>query len=493
MSRSFIRNLLYAAGSKYLGIVIGLVIMGILARLLPPRDFGVMGIGSVFITFFGMTGEMGLAPAVVRFQKLTADNLRSLFGFTCWIALFSATLFFFFSNLVGWYYDSCETTRVCRWLAILLFFAIVNIVPQNLLIRQKRFDIIARRVLIIQVTMGGASVAAACRGWGIDALLLSQIGTMVLTFLANTYSARLTPKLFFDREPVRIVSSFSIYQFLFNLIGYIAANIDRLVIAKILTLPQLAYFDKSRSLSSQPVHNIGGVISSVIYPYLSELQDDKARLKQIYSTLLGLFFLLSFPIAAFCIGSASELILLIFGRQWTLAVIPFSILSVGIIAEIPHVMEGTMMQACNQTDKLFRLGLIKSIVALLILFSTVIFRGTLQAICISSVVTSFVVVSYSIAVVYRRCFDYRLSWRDLRILVLPLGLFTVILIALTGVSLCCESLSLLSGLLIKVALTLMIVWGGFEFFSPYKPSLILKSIAGNGLRLDCFLTPESLG
>lgn len=299
MSRSFIGNLIYAAASKYLGVIIGLVIMGVLARLLPPGDFGVMGVGTVFITFFGMMGEMGLGPAVVRFQNLTVEKLRSLFGLTFWIAIASSISFYFLSGLIGWYYDSNETSRVCRWLAFLLFFAIVNIVPQNLLIRKKRFDIIARRVILVQVFMGAAAIFAAYRGWGINSLLLLQIGTMVLTFIANTYSAKLSPKLFFDKQPVNMVSTFSLYQFLFNLVGYISANIDRLVIAKILTLTQLAYFDKSRSLSSQPVHNIGGVVSSVVYPYLSERHKDKAGLKAIYSSILRLFFLSLSPFRPF--------------------------------------------------------------------------------------------------------------------------------------------------------------------------------------------------
>lgn len=139
------------------------------------------------------------------------------------------------------------------------------------------------------------------------------------------------------------------------------------------------------------------------------------------------------------------------------------------------------MQATNLTHRLFRLGVVKSVLSLLILFTAVIFWGTLNAICISSVITSFVVVSYSIAMVYRLCFNHAVGWNDLRILILPFFLFTVVLASLTVISIFCQSFDLISVLLIKVGLTIIVVWCGLEFFSPYKPSLIVKSVFGGSL------------
>jgi len=454
MAASIIKNLIFASSAKYLGGVIGLAVMAVLARLIPPEDFGTIAIGSVFIAFFGMLGDMGLAPAVVRFSSLDKEDFRSIFGFTFWIAVLSGVLFYLLSFPIGMFYGSTDLTRVCRWLTLMLMFSILNIVPQNLLIRQKRFDIIARRVIVIQIVMGALSIFFAFRGWWFDALLLSSIGTMILTFAANTWSSRIRPKFVFNKTPIKIISEFSIFQLLFNIVCYAGQNIDRLVIGKALNISQMAFFDKARNLSLQPVHNISGVATSVIYPYL--VTHDNSTLQRIYSLVLRISFVLSFPISAFCIGSSRELITLIFGHQWVAAILPFSILSFSIIMEIPHVMEGTIMQTCGHTRQLFKLGCIKAVISI---SSLIIFAGvwkSMEAVCISVVLSSFSSVLLSIWWIFRECFAYRLGIVHLKYVLVPLMNFMAVYLSILLFDRLFWNVGLISSLIIKLTSSIVI-------------------------------------
>lgn len=470
----FFKNLAFSAASKYLGSVIGLSIVTVLSRLITPEEFGIIGIGIVFISFLNMIGDLGLSPAVIRYKNLSKQDYESLYGFSCWIGVILSGGFFFISHIIGRIYNNGELTRICMWLSLVLLFSILNTVPQNLLISQKRFDIISRRVIIVQITTGGASIIAAYNNWGVNALILSQISTIMLTYLSNSYFSKIYPKIFLDWKPIKSIASFSLFQFLFNIVGYLGQNLDRIIISKSLNLTQLAFFDKSKNLSFQPVHNISGVVSSVVYPYLVDIFNDQLKLKKYITSILHLLLLISFPISALCITSSHELIYIIFGPQWIPAIPVFTILSIAIIVEIPHVMEGTILQVCGKTKLLFIIGLVKTFILLMMLALSTLLWGNMYAICIATVISSFIGVNFSFYCIYKYCFNSDFCILSVKYLLLPVIQFSLIL----GFGHLLDTTIIASDqiyvFLLKLLITVLIVVAGLEFFSPFRISQFRK-------------------
>ncbi len=94
LRKELIKGVSYTAFSKYLGLLISLIITAILSRLLSPADFGTVAIATVIITFFGIFSDLGIAPAIIQNKELEKKDLSNLFAFTVWLAIGISLLFY---------------------------------------------------------------------------------------------------------------------------------------------------------------------------------------------------------------------------------------------------------------------------------------------------------------------------------------------------------------------------------------------------------------
>ena len=468
----FFKGIAFIGIAKYSGILIQFLIMAILSRLLSPSDFGIVAIATVFIVFFSLLSDFGIAPAIVQFRQLTQSDLRSIFGFTFWVGLLLAILFYAVSPLVAGFYEKETLQNICRLLSFQIFFNTLNIVPNALLFREKKFHIVAYRNVSIQISCGLLASWVAYKGGGIYALLISPIVGSLLNVSVNIYYMRLGIKFFPSKAPLRIIYKFSFYQFLFNFVNYFGRNLDKLIIGKLLNISALGYYDKSYRLMLMPVENINSVLSPVLHPYLSDYQNDSYKIYQIYQRMTQLLLNLSFPLAAILLFTGKELILLIFGPQWLGSVNSFCILTVSIATQIPSVTSGAVLQACNQTRELFYLGILNVSVAITGLLIGAFGFRTIEAVSVAFVLTATLSALNSFYVIYRYCFKVKFIY-FLRLLMAPVCfyLFLVCTLYILSGSL---AVGLLASMVVKMAVWGILTLFYFQYLTPYKPLVYLQ-------------------
>lgn len=361
VKRQLITGVAYNAIAKYVGIVISLVVVGVLARIIPSSDFGVMTVATVFISFFSILSDMGIAPAIVQHKELKKDDLENIFSYTVWAAVIMSILFFLFSNIIAHFYNDYTLVIICRILSVNLLFATMNIVPNALLLQAKRFRFIAVRTISVQVICGIVSVFAACGGAGVYALLINPILSSVIIFVIN-YKQNpqrfiLSPKYYSMKK----IISFSTYQFLFNIINYFSRNADKLLIGRYMDMSLLGYYEKSYRLMMLPLQNITHVVSPVMHPVFSDMRDDMQKLSDSYIKIVRLFSFIGFPLSVFLFFSARELVLILFGYNWMESIPVFKILSISVGVQILLSTTGSIFQAANSTKTLFISGLLSTI------------------------------------------------------------------------------------------------------------------------------------
>lgn len=283
----FLKGVAFIAAARYSGILVNLLVTSILARLLLPVDFGVIAISTVFIVFFSFLSNFGIGPAIIQFKQLTQDDFRSIFGMSFWVAVVLAFAFFLLAPLIAFFYEQPILTNICRWLSLQVFFTTFNIVPNSLLLREKKFNIIAYRNVSIQLLCGTLAVWAAFTGWGIYALIITPILSAIITLIVNVYYMKLSIRFKPDIAPMKLIFSYSVYQFLFDLVNYFGRNLDKLIIGKFINVAQLGYYEKSYRLMLMPIENINGVLSPVLLPYLSESQNNLGKILLVYSRMTG--------------------------------------------------------------------------------------------------------------------------------------------------------------------------------------------------------------
>ncbi|MFR9565563.1 MAG: oligosaccharide flippase family protein [Rikenellaceae bacterium] len=173
----------FTAIAKYSSVIIMLVVSAILARLLTPEDFGTVTIATVILSFFVIISDLGIATAIVQNKQLTETDNNNIFSFTVYLGIGIAIIFYLLSPLVADFYDVKSIVYICRALSINLLFASLNIVPNALLLKAKRFKFIAVRTILVQLVFGAISIFAAFKGLGIYALLINPIGSSIAIFI----------------------------------------------------------------------------------------------------------------------------------------------------------------------------------------------------------------------------------------------------------------------------------------------------------------------
>jgi O-antigen/teichoic acid export membrane protein len=382
-----VSGVLYTAIAKYSGIIVQLVVAGILGRILSPQDFGTVAIVTVIITFFSIFCDIGIAPAIIQKKELGKPDLQSIFSFTLWLGIVLSFIFYLSSWSVASFYGDMNLVLLCHVLTFQLLFTAWNIVPNALLYRDKRFGFIAGRTFAVQFFTGLAAVVVALLGAGIYALLVNPILSAVAIFIINMFQYPMKMRLKFSMEPLGKIFSYSFYQFLFNIFLYFSRNLDKLLIGKYMSAQLLGYYEKSYRMMMLPLQNLTFVISPVLHPVLSDFQNDFEKLDKSYLKVVKLLAIIGFPLSVFLFFNAREIMLIVFGQQWELSVMPFKILSLSVGFQILVSTTGPIFQAANSTKYLFVSGLLSTVLNVAGIVVGLLVFGTLEAIAGCIVVT----------------------------------------------------------------------------------------------------------
>lgn len=380
IKQELVSGVFYIALAKYSGILVQLIITAILARLLNPSDFGIVAIATVIIAFFNILSDIGIGPAIIQNKELTQSDLNSIFSFTLYFGLISSILFFLFSWSISSYYHNTELRYVCQLLSLPIFFYCFNIVPQNLQYKYKRFKFTAIVTLIAQIIAGTFSVTGAYYGMGLYALVMSQIISSVVIAALYYYREKLHFNIRINHSSLKKIMAFSIYQFLFNLINYFSRNLDKLLIGRFIGLSALGFYDKSYRLMILPLQNITFVITPVMQPIFSSLQNNLYELAEKYKKILQILSYISFPLSVLLFFTAKELILLFFGNQWGEAILPFQILSLSVSMQILTSTSGSIYQSANATKQLFISGCWCAFFMITSFIITIVYWGNIEAV-----------------------------------------------------------------------------------------------------------------
>lgn len=354
--KELISGVSYIAVAKYSGIFVQLVITSVLARLLTPEDFGIVAIATVIIAFFNILSDIGIGPAIIQNKELTISDLNSIYSFTVYLGGLMAIVFFCLSYPIASYYNNKLLIPVCQLLSIPILFQCVTIVPLNLQYKQKSFKFISITTLLVQIVAGCLAVVAALINAGLYALLISQIVSACLLFVIYYNKSRTKFNFKVRFASLKKIMSFSIYQFLFNVINYFSRNLDKLLVGKYIGMYALGFYEKSYRLMMMPLQNITFVITPVMQPLFSSYQDDYKILADKYVKLLSVLAYIAFPISVVLYFISSELVLLLFGTQWTGAIPAFKILSLTVGLQILTSTSGAIYQSANSTKNLFISG-----------------------------------------------------------------------------------------------------------------------------------------
>jgi len=466
IKRQMTVGIFFTAIAKYSNIFISLIVTAILARILSPEEFGIVAIATVIIVFFNMLTEIGIGPAIVQNKDLSKEDLSNIFSFTVFFGLMLTIIFILLAKPIANYYETPILETISYYLSIAIFFNSSQIVPNALIYKDKDFKFIAIRSFSIQFFAGIIAVISVFLGFGIYALLINPILSSILLFIVSYIKKPIKFKLHFDIKALKKILSFSIYQFLFNLINYFSRNLDKLIIGKYLNNTMLGYYEKSYRLMMLPLQTITHVVSPVMHPIFSDLQNDYKKLSDSYLKVVKLLAYIGFPISVLLFFTSKELVLLIFGMQWERSIPSFEILSFSVGFQIILSTSGSIFQAANSTKIMFISGVLSTILTVVSVLIGVFYFKTIEAISMGIMISIIVNFFQAYYLMYNIVFKINLM-KLIKCILSPFLISVTLFVLLYGINYLILDINMILSLSIKSIFSLIFVAMYLQFLNIY--------------------------
>jgi O-antigen/teichoic acid export membrane protein len=375
--------------SKFSNVILHLILGIILARLLTPKDFGIVSIVMVFVVFFNLLSELGLSPAIIQQKNLTSFDISNLFNFSILIAFVLSAAFFFLSYPISSFYNNDEYIRIGKLLSVSVLFFSLNIVPLAILRKDKRFFLIAKIQIAVNIISALITVYLAYTGWKYYSIVVRNIIVSVLTFFLCFVFTDIKFRKSFNLEPIKKMLQFASFQFAFSLVNYFSKNSDKFIIGKYLGEIQLGYYDISYKLMLYPIQNIAHIITPSIHPVLAQYQDNLDIIVENYNKLIHLLALVGVPVSVFLFFISEEVIIFLYGAKWAPSAPIFSILSMTIWIQMILSSSGAIYQTMNRTWLMFISGTTSAITNIGLIFVGIYYQ-TISSVAI------FLLIAYYI-------------------------------------------------------------------------------------------------
>ena len=363
----------------------------ILARLLSPEDFGVIGMITIFIALSQSIIDSGFANALIRKKDRTQEDYSTVFYFNIIVGIICYCILFFSAPWIADFFNTPILKPVTRVVAVNLFISSLTIVQVAQFQINIDFKSLAKVTAVGALSGGFFGIILAYLGFGVWALVGQTVGgglvRMVLIFCVSKWH----PNRVFSKKSFRELFGYGSKIMLAGIIGTVYNHLTTLVIGKFYTSKDLGFYTRGSHFASLPSTLITDVLGRVTFPILAKLQDDTERLVSVYrkyirSTSFVVFF--CFIILA---SIGHPLILILLSEKWEPAVIYLQILCIAYLPDHISRINLNLLQVKGRSDLFLRLEIIKKTISCIILFSSIPFG--VMAICLSKILYSVIALT----------------------------------------------------------------------------------------------------
>jgi PST family polysaccharide transporter len=333
----------------------------VLARILGPKAYGLIGMTAVFTGFAMLFGDLGLGAAIVQRRNLEERHLHTAFWINMLAGVVMTGLMIGLAPLIASFYNEPRLTWISMTISLQFLLGASTVVQQALLRREMRFRALAAVQITSTVLAGVTGLAMAFSGMGVWSLVAQMLSGSLMRVLLLWQVAHWHPGWSFEMKASKELFSFSAYVLGFNIVNYWGRNADNLLVGRFIGAHALGIYSRAYNFMLLPLTQITYVVASVMTPALSTIQVNKARVKRSYLKAMSVVGLVTFPMMVGFFVTADHLVLALLGQRWAEVIPIFKILcGVGLVQSITATM-GWIYQSQGRTDLQFTTGLVASI------------------------------------------------------------------------------------------------------------------------------------
>lgn len=300
--------------------VVSFILGIILARILTPEEYGIVGILVVFLSFSSVFIDSGFDDALVQKIDRNEDDKSTVFLFNITIATLSYVVLFFAAPFIADFYGIVELKELLRVLALILVINSFGAVHETLLSIELDFKTLSKINLSSRIIAGLIAIWMAYNGYGVWALAAQQLIDAVLGTILTWIYSNWRPNLNFSIVSLRKMFKYGSNLLVSELLGQLVNQISTLFIAKYMSTKDLGYYSRGNQLASTASGTLGSMLGSVIFPGLVEVQKDHDLLIRYNKSIIKLTAFVVFPIFFTLAILAEPLIRVLLTDKWLAAV-----------------------------------------------------------------------------------------------------------------------------------------------------------------------------
>ena len=337
----------------------------LLARLLTPDIFGLVGLLSVFMVISSLLIESGFRDALIRKSEVSEQEYTSVFYLNLAISILVYILLFFLAPLIADFYGRPLLLPVSR--AIFLTFVInsLSIVQTIHFEKQLDFKFLSKVNIFSGLLSGLLGIVMAYLNYGVWALISSYLVNTLFRTIALWAFSSWRPMKTYSHTAIKELFGFSYKLLLSGLFAHISANITQLIIGKFYSIAQVGYYDRAVVLQRIPMTTLSDVLNQVSYPLLANNVENR---KTLFALLVKFICIVSVPLFLFLIVLAEPIIILLLTKKW-LAMVPyFQLLCVTGIMYPISILNSNVLKIYNHSGIILKNGIIRNTLLLIAIF-----------------------------------------------------------------------------------------------------------------------------
>lgn len=370
-----------------IAVQLGQFIVGIvLARILIPEDFGLVGMLAIFIALSQTFIESGLGVALIQRQDRTDVDFSTLFVFNLVVSSFFYLILFFSAPFISDFFEQPQLIDLIRVLSLNLILNALAIVQRTKLSITLNFKVIAKGNLIGMIIGGICGIIAAKNNYGVWSLVIQTLVGAFTSCVSLWILSNWKPSVIFSRKSFKKLFSYGSKLLIAGLYAQIINNVYNLFLGKFYPAASLGYYTRAKSFSEISAGTIASILQQVTFPILTSVQDDKVKLVSIYSRMIRMSAFFIIPIMTLISLLAKPIVILLLTEKW-IFLIP--LLQWMVFARIFLPMSTVnldLLNAIGRSDLFLKVDLFK--LPLTILAMVITIPLGVKAIIIGQVITS---------------------------------------------------------------------------------------------------------
>lgn len=367
LKKKTVKGLVWSSIQSFTNHGVEFLLMLFMARLLGPKEYGLIGLTTIFMAISSTFVNSGFSSALIRKKNCTNDDFSTVFIFNLFVSCICYFILFIIAPHVSDFYKEPILCPILRVLGLQLIIYAFCAVQSTILTRNIDFKKKTKITLSKNITSGLIGLLFAYLGFGVWALVIQTLTASVLFSIMLWSTTEWYPNLQFSKKSFKELFGYGSNLLISSLINQIYGQIYPIVIGKFFSAATLGNFSRARHWANLGSKNLTNILQSITFPVLAKVQDDEKRLESIYRRMIRTSCFIIFPIMIGMSAVAKPLTFVTIGEKWDFSASLLQILCFSMMWYPVHSINLNLLKVKGRSDLFLKIEIIKKIIGICIL------------------------------------------------------------------------------------------------------------------------------